>query len=294
MDISYQTVKNILYNTKSREWFGTDYTMNLYRGCNLGCIYCDSRSDCYRIDNFDVVQAKKHSIQLLERELKRKKNGVIGFGSMSDPYNHLEKQTLITKEALTMIERYQFGAVLSTKSNMILRDIDILKKVNQHASLLVGFSITTTDDPLCKKIERNAPSASQRFEAMKVLSEQGIYTGTIMMPVIPFITSDKDNIMSIIQKTYASGGKFIYPWFALSLRDSQRHYFYQWLEKIFPGLKNTYQNTYKNNYLCYPRNHEILQDLFITECEKLGIKYKMGDIIASYQSKYDAGQLDLF
>lgn len=284
----------MLFNTKSSEWFGTDYTMNIYRGCNLGCIYCDSRSDCYRIDNFDNVQTKASCISTLKRELTQKKNGVIGFGSMSDPYNHADTRLHLTRQALTLIEQYRFGAVMCTKSHLILRDIDLLKKINDHSSLLIGFSITTTDDKLCKKIERHASTASQRLAAMEKLAQQGIYTGTVLMPVLPFITDNIDNITKIIHETHSHGGQFIFPWFTLSLRDSQREYYHLWLEKLFPEQRQIYSHTYQNHYLLYSPNYKILQTVFIKECNKLGIKYNMSDIISGYKKNKYTPQLDLF
>lgn len=284
----------MLNSTKSSEWFGTDYTMNIYRGCNLGCIYCDSRSECYRIDRFEEVTAKASAITMLKNDLMRKKSGVIGFGSMSDPYNHLEQKLCLTRQALTLLEQYHFGGVLCTKSHLVLRDVDLLVQINVHSSLLVGFSITTSDDKLSKQIERHASTTTQRFAAMKALAENGIYTGTLLMPVLPFITDNCANIVKIIHETHAHGGKFIFPWFALTLRDQQRDYYYLWLEKLFPQLKSLYSQTFQNNYVCFPPNYELLRSTFVTECNKLGIKYTMADIIASYKHKHYAPQLELF
>lgn len=284
----------MLFNTKSREWFGTDYTMNIYRGCNLGCIYCDSRSECYRIKHFDEVETKESCIVTLKNELTHKKSGVIGFGSMSDPYNHLEKRLQLTRQALTLIEQYRFGAVLCTKSQFVLRDLDLLMQINTHSSLLVGFSITTCDDKLGKQLERHASLTSQRFASMKSLADQGIYTGTLLMPVLPFITDNRDNIIQIIHETHAHGGKFIFPWLALTLRDKQKDYFYHWLVKLFPNMKSLYNQTFQNNYVCYPPNYTLLQSTFIKECNKLGIKYQMADIIADYKHKQYTPQLNLF
>ncbi|MBA8306098.1 radical SAM protein [Klebsiella michiganensis] len=293
MNINYLEAKKILIQTKSQQWFGTDYTINIYRGCNLGCIYCDSRSECYHIDNFDTVSAKKNSIHLLAQALRSKQNGIIGFGSMSDPYNHLEKKLLLTRRALDLIAHYQFGAMLATKSSLILRDSKLLQQINQYASLLIGFSITCADDELSKRIERNASTTSQRFSAMAELSAKNIYTGTIMMPVIPFITDNVENIQCIIKKTYEAGGKFVFPWFCLSLRDKQREHFYSWLERLFPHLLSTYKEKYHENYLSYPPHYTGLCNIFEETCDQYNLIYDMKEIIQSYK-KNCTQQLALF
>lgn len=159
-------------------WFGNNYTMNIYKGCCHGCIYCDSRSECYRIDNFDTVRAKKEALVLINKELKsKKKKGVVGTGAMSDPYNPFEEKYCLTRGALELINSHGFGVSIATKSSLITRDIDILKKIKSHSPVLAKITITTCDDELCKKIEPNVAAASKRFEAIKKLSDNGIFAG---------------------------------------------------------------------------------------------------------------------
>lgn len=174
--MEYIEAKTILTKCRSTEWFGTDYNMNIYRGCCHGCIYCDSRSDCYGIDNFDKVRAKKDVLLLLRNELKRKvRSGVIGTGAMSDPYNPFEKELLLTRHSLELIDAFNFGAAVVTKSSLIARDADILQNISEHSPVICKITVTTADDSLCRKIEPNVSVSSERFEALRILSSHGIF-----------------------------------------------------------------------------------------------------------------------
>ena len=183
--IAKEILSKIQYDNS--HWFGTDYNMNLYRGCCHGCIYCDSRSNCYNIIDFDRVRIKKDCIPILEKQLKSKRHsGVIQIGAMSDTYNPFEKKYEVTREALKLIDKYGFGVAIATKSDLILRDIDILKNINTHSPVIVKFSITCGDDNLSKVIEPNVCVSSKRFEGIKKLRDQGatiVYTTHYMEEV---------------------------------------------------------------------------------------------------------------
>ena len=225
--------------------------MNIYKGCCHGCIYCDSRSECYRIDNFDVVRAKKDALALINKELKSKKRtGVIGTGAMSDPYNPFEKEYSLTRGALELINIHGFGVSIATKSDLITRDIDILKKIKSHSPVLVKITITTCDDELCKKIEPNVGVASKRFSAIKELSDNGIFAGILLMPVLPFLEDNEDNISGIVNLAHENGAKFIYPAFGVTLRQNQRDWYYKKLDEKFPGIKQKYIQQFRNDYEC--------------------------------------------
>ena len=185
--MEYIDAKTILTKCKSTEWFGTDYNMNIYRGCCHGCIYCDSRSECYNIDNFDKVRAKKDVLPLLRDELKRKvRSGVIGTGAMSDPYNPFEKELQLTRHSLELIDAFNFGISIVTKSALITRDIDILQNIKEHSPVICKLTITAADDSLCRKIEPHVSLSSERFEAMHTLSNHGIFSGEIrILPGLP-------------------------------------------------------------------------------------------------------------
>lgn len=274
----------------SEEWFGVDYNMNLYKGCCHKCIYCDSRSDCYQIEDFDRVRAKENEIEILNKELKNKrKTGVIGIGAMSDTYNPLEKKYKITRKALELISYYNFGVSIETKSNLITRDIDLFKEINQKANVILKFTITTADDALAKIIEPGVCASSQRFKAMKQLSDEGLFVGTLLTPIIPFITDSEENIKEIIKVSAENGAKFVFSMGGVTLRDNQREYFYEKLDEDFPNLKEKYIKTFGNKYFCEPLNKNIFK-VFKSECEKYRLLYKMEDIIKAYKKNKQQGE----
>ena len=276
-------------------WFGNNYNINIYKGCCHGCIYCDSRSECYRIDNFDVVRAKKDALALINKELKSKKRtGVIGTGAMSDPYNPFEKKYSLTRGALELINIYGFGASIATKSDLITRDIDILKKIKDHSPVIAKITITTCDDELCKKIEPHVAIPSKRFSAIKELSDNGIFAGILLMPVLPFLEDNEENISGIVNLAHKNGAKFIYPAFGVTLRQNQRDWYYKKLDDNFPGIKQKYIQQFGNNYECRSPKAKVLWQLFQRECDRFGILYKMEDIIAAYKNGYEDNQLSLF
>lgn len=285
--------KTILTKVKGSEsWYGIDYNMNLYKGCSHGCIYCDSRSNCYQIKNFNIVRGKLNVISTLERELSRKEKGVIGMGSMSDPYNPQEKKYEITRDALKLIQKYNYGVSIDTKSDLVLRDIDCLKEISKKNNVIVKFTITTASDELSKKIEPHVCPSSKRFAAIKKLSDNGIFVGIMINPVLPFITDSAENIRSLVRLAHESGAKFIHTYMSMTLRDNQRDYYYS---KIDKEIKKRYIETYKESYLCYPLNAKMLYRIFMEECEKCGILYKMDDIIKAYKKEVlDNTQLSLF
>jgi DNA repair photolyase len=270
-------------STHGNNWFGIDYNMNLYKGCCHGCIYCDSRSDCYRVENFDTVRAKKDVLEILEKELQTKKGkGVVGIGAMSDTYNPFEKQYEITRNALKLIKKYRFGVSIETKSDLIVRDMDVLAEINRLQSVIVKFTITTSDDNLAKIIEPNVCASSARFKAMRQFSDNGLFTGTLLTPIIPFITDSEENIKNVIRLSYENGAKFIWSMGGVTLRENQRTYFYDKLDKHFEELKNRYIQTFGNSYACNPL-YKNLAVIFKEECQKYGLLYKMHDIIKAYK-----------
>ncbi|MCB8814753.1 SPL family radical SAM protein [Desulfosporosinus shakirovi] len=277
------------------KWFGNNYNMNIYKGCSHGCIYCDSRSECYHVENFDKVRAKENALTLIHRDLKSKrKTGVIGTGAMSDPYNPIEKEYKLTRGALKLINSFGFGISIATKSNLVTRDIDILNKIRQHSPTLIKLTITTCDDVLCKKIEPNVAVSSQRFSALKQLAENNIFAGILLMPVLPFIEDNAENISGIIRLASENGAKFIYPAFGVTLRQNQRDWYYRKLDELFPHLKEKYARQYGNSYECHSPSSNELWQLMKSECERLGILYKMDDIIRAYKKGYCIDQLRLF
>lgn len=294
--MKFISAKTIISNySENNSWFGNNYNMNIYKGCCHGCIYCDSRSECYQVDNFDEVRAKENSLELIKRELKSKrKTGVIGTGAMSDPYNPFEKEWKLTRGALELINYYGFGVSIATKSDLITRDIDLLKAISSHSPVLVKMTITSSDDNLCRKIEPNVAVSSHRFATIKKLSENGIYAGILLMPVLPFIEDTEENISNIVKLAYENGAKFIYPAFGVTLRQNQRDWYFKKLNELFPSVKEKYISNFGNSYECRSPKAKELWKLFKTNCDSLGIIYRMDEIINSYKQGYSDPQLSLF
>ena len=288
--------KTIMSKVKyGSDWYGIDYNMNLYRGCSHGCIYCDSRSECYHIDNFDVPKGKENAISILENELKKYERGVVGIGSMSDTYNPQELKYEQTRSALKLISKYNFGVSIDTKSDLILRDLDLLKEINEKNNVIIKFTITTADDKLSKIIEPNVCESSKRFAAIKTLTDNGIYTGIMMNPVLPFVTDTEEIIKELVKKAHESGAKFIHTYMGMTLRDRQRDYYYKKLDERFPTIKDKYIDYYKNNYNCMTPDYKKLYKVFKEECDKYGIIYNMKDIINAYKKEIkDNEQISLF
>ena len=285
--MEFVKAKTILTKVKDgSEWYGVDYNMNLYRGCSHGCIYCDSRSNCYHIDNFDRVRGKENALYILEKELSQKKTkGVVGIGSMSDTYNPLEMKYEQTRGTLKLISKYGFGVSIDTKSDLILRDLDLLKEINSKNNVIIKLTITTPNDELSKIIEPDVCVSSKRLEAIKILSDNGIFVGIMLNPVLPFITDKEEDIKTLVRLASEYGAKFIHTYMVMTLRENQRDYYFNKLEEHFVGLKNKYIKTYGDKYNCLPPNHKYLYNVFVKECNKYGILYKMDDIIKAYKKK---------
>lgn len=297
--MQYIKAKTIVSQAKNNDnWFEINYNMNIYQGCCHGCIYCDSRSNCYQIIDFDRVRAKANSTEIIKNELRSKrKKGVIGTGAMSDPYNPFERKLILTRKALEEIDNNRFGVAIATKSDLVVRDIDILKRIQSHSPTLIKMTITTYDDNLCKKIEPNVCESSRRFEAIKKLSDNGIYAGVLLMPILPFINDSEENIKNIIKKAYESNAKFVFSYgLGVTLRQNQRQYYFEQLNKLFPGnnLPQKYINAYKESYINPASNHNNLWRVFKEECEKYNLLYKMEDIIKDYKTNYEKTQISWF
>ncbi len=268
--------KTLLSSAKRPDsWFGIKYTMNLYRGCQHQCIYCDSRSECYQIENFAEIQVKVNALERLSDEIRRKKTkGTIGTGSMNDPYMPIEAQHRLTRGALEIIAAAKFPVHIITKSDLVLRDLDILQEIGKVYAA-VSFTITSADDALSKKMEPGAPVSSRRFSALKTLSECGMTAGVTMMPILPFIEDSDENIRALVRMAGEAGAKYIIPSFGLTLRDRQRAYYYNKLDQLFPGVREKYQRRYGERYWAESPRAQRLGEIFNEECARLGIATKM-------------------
>ena len=265
MAMHYVTAKSILSARNG---------MNLYRGCQHGCIYCDARSQCYQMDHvFEDIEVKENAIELLESALRSKRKPcMIGTGAMSDPYIPLESQLQMTRKALELIDKYGFGVAIQTKSTRILRDMDLLRSINSHAKTVVQMTLTTCDEELCRKIEPNVSTTRERVEALKRFRDAGIPTVVWLCPILPFLNDTPENIRGILDACVDAGVRGIINFgMGLTLRDGNREYFYTQLDRHFPGLKEQYIRTYGNSYdIPSPRDKE-LRKLFHDTCEAQGI-----------------------
>lgn len=275
-------------------------TMNLYRGCPHGCIYCDSRSNCYHIDHdFEDVEVKINAPELLKKQLgSRRSHCMIATGSMSDPYQPLEKRYRLTQKALQLIEQYGFGVSILTKSDLILRDLSLLKRINEKTKAVVQMTITTADDALCKLVEPNVCPSSRRYEVLKTMNENGIPTIVWLTPLLPFINDNEQNLLTIVRECAKCGvyGILIFG-LGMTLREGNREYYYQQLDKHFPGLKERYQKTYGNSYILGVPEQNRLLELFHKECRRYGIKTNEDAIFSylnTFENKETKEQLTLF
>lgn len=297
MNLPTVPVKTIVHKTKNRSWFGTDYNMNIYRGCCHGCIYCDSRSECYHIDDFDQVKVKDRALEIIRDDLRRKvKTGIVGTGSMSDPYNPFEKELQLTRHALELLDAFGFGVAVATKSTLVTRDIDILQSIAAQSPVLCKITVTTCDDSLSRQIEPGAPVSSQRFEAVRRLADAELFTGILLMPVLPFLEDTEENITQLVYKAAKNGARFVYPAFGVTLRMNQRDWYYEKLEETFPGrgLAQQYRQRFGNAYTCTSPHASELWKVFTSACRETGLLYSMQEIVRASQMGYDKEQLSFF
>lgn len=263
--------------------------MNLYRGCQHGCIYCDARSRCYQMNHvFEDIEVKENAIVLLEAALKRKRKPcMIGTGAMSDPYIPLESRLKMTRKALELIDKYGFGVAIQTKSDRILRDMDLLKRINSRAKAVVQMTLTTCDEDMCRKVEPNVSTTAARVAALRQFRDAGIPTIVWLSPILPFINDTPENIRGILNACIDAGVKGIINFgMGLTLRDGNREYFYSQLDRLFPGLKAQYIRIYGNAYeIPSPRSRELLK-LFHDTCEKHGIWHD-NDQIFRYMGQFE-------
>lgn len=247
------------------------YGMNIYRGCTHGCIYCDGRSNCYHFTHqFEDIEVKQNAPELLDKALKSKrKKCMIGTGYISDPYLHCEEELKLTRRCLEVILKNEFGLAIQTKSDRILRDIDLLDEINKTAKCVVQMTLTTYDDDLCKIIEPNVCNTKRRIEVLEKMRERGIPTIVWLSPILPFINDNRENIKSILEECARVGVKGVLNFgMGVTLRDGDREYFYAALDKHFPGLKEKYIKTYGNAYEVGSPNSVELRKLFFAICNQ--------------------------
>ena len=274
--------------------------MNIYRGCTHGCIYCDSRSKCYQMDfPFEDVEIKENAPELLEKALRSKrKKCMIGTGSMTDPYMHCEEQLMIMRKCLELIDRYGFGVAVQTKSDRILRDLDLLKSINEKTKAVVQVTLTTYDEALCKIIEPKVCTTKRRAEVLNVMRDNGIPTVVWLDPILPYINDTEENLRGILDYCIEAKVKGIICFgMGLTLREGNREYFYQKLDEHFPGLKKKYQQKYGYAYEIASDHNRKLMGIFYDTCRKYGIESsveKNFEYLHTFEDKTAGKQLSLF
>lgn len=274
--------------------------MNIYRGCTHGCIYCDARSTCYQMNHrFEDIAVKINAPILLEQALRRKrKKCMIGTGAMCDPYLHAEEKLKLTRKCLKIIDRYSFGVSIHTKSDMVLRDLDLLKSINQKTKCVVQMTLTTYDDNLCKILEPNVCTTSRRVEVLNILKDEGIPTVVWLTPILPFINDTKDNIIQLLHECNRANVFGIMTFgVGVTLRNGNRQYFYKKLDEHFPTMKEKYIKTYGNAYELPVPHEKELMNLITEYCKKTGMEWrssKLFEYLHQFEDKQLSEQLSLF
>lgn len=274
--------------------------MNVYRGCTHGCIYCDSRSTCYQMDHaFEDVAVKRNAPELLEDALRRKRRRcMIGTGSMCDPYLPLERETRLTRRCLEVIDRHGFGVSVLTKSDLILRDLDLLKRINEKTKAVVCTTFTTFDEGLCRIVEPNVCTTKKRFEMLDIMHRNGIHTGVWLCPILPFINDTEENLRGLLDYCFAAGVEVVVNFgMGVTLRDGDRQYFYKQLDDHFPGIKKQYIGTFGDHYDCPSPHAARLGRIFQEECRRHGVIHTPEEAMAylmSFEDKQAGEQLNLF
>lgn len=291
-----------MHKVKAKGILSASNGINIYRGCLHGCIYCDSRSDCYQMKHkFEDIEVKENAPELLEKTLSSKRKPcMIGTGAMSDPYIPLEKDLRIMRKCLEIIEKYSFGVTVHTKSSSVMRDIDILEKINRKSKSVLQMTLTTADENLCKIIEPNVSSTAERVRTLNEFHNANIPTVVWLSPFLPFINDTQENIDALIDYCIKAGVKGIICFkIGVTLRNGDREYFYSQLDKYFPAMKERYIKTYGNAYDVASKNNDFLMKRIENVCRKEGIMFGIERVFSylyEYENKYESQnkQLSLF
>lgn len=273
--------------------------MNIYRGCLHGCIYCDARSNCYQMNHaFEDIEVKINAVELLEKTLSGKRNKcMIGTGAMTDPYLPLETKLMLTRKCLKVIDRYGFGATVHTKSDRVLRDLDILSSINDYSKAVVQMTLTTIDPHLCSLIEPNVCNSQKRFDTLCKFRDHHIPTVVWLDPILPYINDTEENIRGILEMCVEARVKGIICFsMGVTLRDGDREYFYEYLDKHFPGMKLKYCKEFGNSYEINSPNNSSLMRMLVETCEKYGILYQPNEVfhyLSQYEQKGIGNQMSL-
>ena len=269
--------------------------MNIYRGCSHGCIYCDSRSTCYQMNHeFEDIEVKRDAVRILESQLIRKRKPcMISTGSMCDPYIHIEEELQITRKCLELIERHGFGVTILTKSARIMRDIDVLKAINEKTKCVVQITLTTFDEDLCRIIEPAVSTTAERFAVLEKMRDAGIPTVVWLAPILPFINDTEENLHGLLDYCMRAEVRGIICFgFGTTMREGSREHFYRKLDAFFPGVKQKYIRRFGNSYSCLSPDNVRLTEIFTETCRINGIIYRPDDVFG-YMWEYETKENQL-
>lgn len=289
-----------MHYVKAKSILSKNNGMNLYRGCNHGCIYCDSRSNVYNMQHdFEDIEVKENSLDLLKKALQKKKEKcMIGTGSMTDPYIPLESELEYIRKTLKLIHRYGHGFTCITKSDLVLKDLDLLKKINDESKVVIQMTLTCMDDEISRLIEPNVCPTSRRIEVLEILKQENIPTVVWLCPILPYITDTEENISSIIDACIKADVKGIICFgMGMTLRDGNREYYYKKLEENFPGIKEVYEKEFGDSYSISSPNNKELMKVFYKKTNEHKIMNKPDEIfeyLHDYPKKRKSKQTTLF
>ena len=254
--------------------------MNIYRGCVHGCVYCDSRSSCYRFTHpFEDVGVKRNAPELLEDILKRSRERfVVSTGSMCDPYQPCERELKLMRRCLELIEQYGFGASVITKSDLVLRDLDLFESINGKAKSVLQMTLTVADDALSRMLEPNVCTSTRRYEVLKEFQKRGVPTVVWLCPILPYLTDSEENLRAILDMCFDAGVRGVVCFGAgMTLREGSREYYCAALDRLFPGMSERYRSRYGNAYELVSPNGAALMRIFREECGRRGVLFEPED-----------------
>lgn len=293
--IAYKEVTSILNKHKKRDsWFLDDYSINPYEGCGFNCTYCYVHGSKYGENLDEKIVIKKDAAQILDRQLanRAKKNeyGFIAVGSATDAYMQVEEDHGLTRELLQIILKHRFPVFISTKSDLIVRDFDMLNQIDRNAILpedlkqdpgrgvIISFSFSTLDENLAKQIEPGAPSPKRRLETLKACSENGFLCGVNALPLLPFISDTDEELEKMIAAAKQYGANYILAGgltlFGQDERDSRQLYF-KFLRTAYPELLEKYEKMYGSVYYPSWQYQQELKKRSDTLCKKYQIKNRV-------------------
>lgn len=264
-------------------WFWTKYSANPYMGCQYGCTYCFLREDIYGLnvrnettknleDPFSqFLRVKINSPQILDKELSQLPKDIIITGD----YQPIESNFQLSRRILKVCLKHEFPTIIIAKSPLVVKDIDIIKKISKKSWVCVVFSISSSSSKYYSEFfEPFASSIESRFTIMRKFSEAGIYTGTALMPILSFINDSDRNLESIVKQTGENGGKFVLAG-GLVLSDKQAESFYSSLEKYDKSLVGKYKDLYKNQFSPQDNSWAIIGKKVKNLCNKYGLEYRI-------------------